>query len=124
VISLAAWGGAGASASPGAGPVAHAAAACNGLRWNRGPIIKLAGGYYLSLHVKGVSCAAALKVQDAFTACRVKHGPHGHCTTAVLGYRCTETRPASQVSAISFNGNVSCRRGSKSITYGYQQNTG
>jgi hypothetical protein len=75
------------------------------------------GGY----RVTGVSCASGKKVIKAFHACRLKHGKQGKCTSKVSGYKCTEKRPSSLKSAFSFEGDVTCKSGSKRITHHYQQ---
>ncbi len=69
----------------------------------------------------GVSCATGKKVVKAFHSCRLKHGKQGKCTSKVSGYTCTEKRPASLKSAFSFEGDVTCKSGSKRITHHYQQ---
>jgi hypothetical protein len=70
----------------------------------------------------GVSCASGKKVIKAFHSCRYKKGKQGKCTSKVSGYSCTEKRPASLKSAISFEGDVTCKAGSKRITHHYLQN--
>jgi hypothetical protein len=75
------------------------------------------GGY----RVTGVSCASGRKVIKAFHACRLKHGKQGKCTSKVSGYKCTEKRPSSLKSSFSFEGDVTCKSGSKRITHHYQQ---
>lgn len=72
--------------------------------------------------VRGVSCAGGKKVIKAFHACRLKKGKDGKCSTRVLGYGCTEKRPASLMSALSFEGDVTCKSGTKVVTHHYQQN--
>jgi hypothetical protein len=72
--------------------------------------------------VRNVSCATGKSVIKAFHACRLKKGKEGHCTTRVLGYRCTETRPSSLRSPISFEGDVKCTSGTKLVSHHYQQN--
>ena len=76
------------------------------------------GGY----RVTGVSCASGKKIIKAFHSCRYKHGKSGKCTSKVRGYSCTEKRPSSLKSAFSFEGNVTCKAGSKRITHHYLQN--
>lgn len=74
--------------------------------------------------VTGVSCATGKKVIKAFHACRLKHGAKGKCTTKVLGYTCTEKRPAALMSPLSFDGDVTCKSGAKKVTHHYTQNIG
>ncbi len=75
------------------------------------------GGY----RVTRVSCASAKKVIKSFHSCRLRKGKQGKCTTKVRGYKCTEKRPSSLKSAFSFEGDVTCKSGSKRITHHYQQ---
>lgn len=76
--------------------------------------------------VSGVSCAAGQKVIVAFHKCRFKHGKTGTCTSKVLGYSCREKRSNKEIvagSLLSFEGDVTCKRGSASVVHHYQQNT-
>jgi len=75
------------------------------------------GGY----RVTAVSCASGKKVIKAFHSCRLKKGKQGRCTTKVSGYSCTDKRPSSLKSTFSFEGDVTCKSGSKRITHHYQQ---
>jgi hypothetical protein len=79
--------------------------------------------YVTVLKVSGTSCATGIKVTKAFHSCRRKHGVKGSCTKKVLGYSCTEKRPAALQSALSFDGDVTCKRGGARIMHHYQQNT-
>jgi hypothetical protein len=72
--------------------------------------------------VRGVLCSKGKKVIRAFHACRYKNGKKGRCTTKVLGYKCTEKRPASGNNGTEFNATVTCTSGSKKIVHAYQQN--
>ncbi|HEX4344727.1 MAG TPA: hypothetical protein VHZ31_04120 [Solirubrobacteraceae bacterium] len=72
--------------------------------------------------VSATSCATGLKVVKAFQACRRKHGKAGRCTTAVVGFKCTEKRPSSLAIPTQFTGVVSCKKGSAKVTHTYQQN--
>jgi hypothetical protein len=73
--------------------------------------------------VRGTSCADGEKVIKAFHACRLKRGKDGRCTTKVLGYSCTDKRPAALRSPLSFDGDVTCKSGSKAVAHHYAQNT-
>lgn len=73
--------------------------------------------------VRGTSCANGEKVIKAFHACRLKKGKQGRCATKVVGYSCTDKRPAALRSPLSFDGDVACKRGAKRITHHYTQNT-
>lgn len=79
--------------------------------------------YVTRLKVTGTSCANAIKVTRAFHACRLKKGKRGRCTTTVLGYSCTDRRPASESIPTQFTGHVTCKRGGARITHDYQQDT-
>jgi hypothetical protein len=79
--------------------------------------------YVTLLKVSGTSCATAIKVTKAFHRCRLKKGATARCTTKVQGYSCTEKRPASLKSALSFDGDVTCRRGGARVVHHYQQDT-
>jgi hypothetical protein len=79
--------------------------------------------YVTSLKVSGTSCANGIKVTKAYQSCRLKHGKKGTCKTKVLGYSCTEKRPADEMIPTEFTGDVTCKRGGARITHEYQQNT-
>jgi hypothetical protein len=79
--------------------------------------------YVTVLKVSGTSCAAGIKVTKAFHSCRLKHGVKGRCTTKVQGYSCTDKRPAALQSTLSFDGDVTCKRGGARIAHHYQQDT-
>lgn len=76
-------------------------------------------GYFTSLSVKGVTCATGRKVTLAHYRCRTRTSRTGRCRRDVLRYTCRETRESIPT---EINGRVSCRRGSKRVTYTYQQN--
>jgi hypothetical protein len=79
--------------------------------------------YVTSVKVSGTSCDNGVKVTKAFQSCRLKHGKKGRCTTKVLGYACTEKRPADLTIPTEFTGQVTCKRGGARVTHEYQQNT-
>jgi hypothetical protein len=79
--------------------------------------------YVTLMKVTGTSCANGIKVTKAFHSCRLKHGRKGRCTTKVLGFSCTDKRPASESIPTEFTGHVTCKKGGARITHDYQQNT-
>ena len=79
--------------------------------------------YVTVLKVTRTSCANGKKVTKAFHTCRLKKGAKGRCTTKVLGYTCTDRRPASETIPTQFTGHVTCKRGDARITHSYQQDT-
>ena len=79
--------------------------------------------YVTKLRVSGTSCANGIKVTKAYQSCRLKHGKKGRCTTKVLGYSCTDKRPASESIPTQFTGHVTCKRGSARVLHDYQQDT-
>ena len=79
--------------------------------------------YVTVLKVTRTSCANGKKVTKAFHSCRLKKGAKGRCTTKVLGYTCTDRRPAGESIPTQFTGYVTCKRGSAKITHSYQQDT-
>lgn len=84
---------------------------------------KLGTTYVTTLKVTGVSCATGESVVKAFHACRHKKGVAGRCATKVKGYSCTEKRPAALKGPVSYDGDVTCKRGTKRVVFHYQQNT-
>ena len=79
--------------------------------------------YVTLLRRSGTSCANAVRVTRAFHTCRLKHGKRGRCTTRVLGYSCSDRRPADESIPTQFTGYVTCRRSGVRITHSYQQDT-
>ena len=104
-------------------PATGATAATSCAKQIRGKERKLGTTYVTKVNVTGVGCATGLKVVKAFHACRHENGKAGTCRHKVLGYTCTEKRPASLKSPVSFDGDMTCKRGSKRVTSHYQQNT-
>lgn len=77
-------------------------------------------GYFTSLKVSGTSCATARKVTLSHYRCRVRRGgADGRCTST-LSYRCSERRTSIPT---EINARVTCKRGSRTVIYTYQQNT-
>jgi hypothetical protein len=76
-------------------------------------------GYFTSLSVKKVSCKTGKKVTLAHYRCRTARSRAGRCAKKVLGYSCSERRMSIST---EIDGRVTCRRGSKRVTYSYQQN--
>ena len=100
-----------AGSTAGAQPGAQAARTCTPPKYP-------GQGYFTSLHVSHVSCATGRKVTLAHYRCRTRHGRKGKCGS-VLGYRCTEVRPAR--SPIEYVARVTCKRGTKKVVYTYSQ---
>jgi hypothetical protein len=77
-------------------------------------------GSFTSLSVRGTSCAAGRTLQRRRYTCRVRNGgADGRCNRRVDGYSCSERR--TRIST-EINGRVSCRKGSRRVTFSYQQN--
>jgi hypothetical protein len=77
-------------------------------------------GYFLSLSVKGTTCAKGKRLARAYYRCRIENGGRrGRCNRRVMRYSCTETR---QSISTEINAVVRCKRGSKRINHAYQQN--
>lgn len=108
LLALAAVGPAGAAA-----PVAHQSRTCS-------PPDYPGSGYFTSLSVRGVSCAKGRRVTMAHYRCRTESGRAGRCHRRVLRYSCKENR---QTIPSEIDSRVTCRRGSRRVTYTYQQNT-
>jgi hypothetical protein len=100
-----------------AAPVAQAAASCTTTPGS------LAGGYIIPTpgKNKGVSCANRKGLESGFQACRLKHGQKGKCTSKVLGFTCKEGARSS--SPDSFFAVVTCKKGSQSFQWTYEQDT-
>lgn len=77
-------------------------------------------GYFTSLKVTGTSCATGRKVALAYYRCRLRHGVRGRCTSAVLRFKCSETRNTIPT---EIDARVTCRRGSAKVVHTYQQDT-
>jgi hypothetical protein len=76
-------------------------------------------GYFTSLSVTGVTCAAGAKVTLAHYTCRIRGGATGYCRVAVDGYSCREQRNAIPT---EIDGRVTCTKGREIVVYTYQQN--
>jgi hypothetical protein len=79
--------------------------------------------YVTLLKVTGTSCANGVTVTKAFQKCRLAKGKKGKCTTKVLGYSCTEKRPADESIPTQFTGHVTCRKGGARVSHDYEQYT-
>ena len=80
--------------------------------------------YVTKLKAKGISCSTAKSIVKAYHSCRYANGgKDGKCTRRVKGYRCTETRPAELKTSFSFDGDVTCKNGTKAVKHHYQQDT-
>ncbi|HEX3874220.1 MAG TPA: hypothetical protein VHW26_08745 [Solirubrobacteraceae bacterium] len=104
-----------ATPAAGAAQVAHAAASCTSTP------ASLAGGYIIPGKNKGVPCAKRSGLESGFQACRLKHGKKGTCKSKVLGYTCKEGHRS--VGPVNFFAVVTCKKGSTSFAWTYEQNT-
>jgi hypothetical protein len=77
-------------------------------------------GYFTSLTVRRVGCAAGRKVELAHYRCRTENGTLGRCHRKVRGYGCSEHRESIPTET---NSRVRCVNGHKRVIYTYQQNT-
>lgn len=78
-------------------------------------------GYIVNIKVTRVSCATGHKVAKKQRSCRLANGKRGKCTKRVLGFKCTEGKRNSI--STQFTAKVSCKNGSKRVSFVYQQNT-
>ena len=77
-------------------------------------------GYFTNLTVSRTSCSAGRTVQTHHYSCRVRNGgKDGRCNRRVDGYKCSERR--NRIST-EINGRVTCKKGSRTIRFFYQQN--
>jgi hypothetical protein len=106
-------GAAAAFAMVGASPAS--AATCSGL----GKYPSSKGGYFTRLTVKHISCSGGKAVMRGHYRCRTKHGIKGKCPS-FNGWRCTEKR---QSSPTEYNARVTCKKGTRVVTYYYTQFT-
>jgi hypothetical protein len=82
----------------------------------------LGASYVTSIEVAKVSCGQAEKVVTAYHHCRQQNGgAGGTCTTAVMGFECTEG-PRQSVPGVQFNATADCRQGDAQIKSSYTQN--
>jgi hypothetical protein len=96
-------------------PLAHPAASCTP------PTGTLKGGYFITKTHKGVSCATQKGLEAGFQACRLKHGLKGTCKSKILGFTCKEGKRDSIPT--NFFATVTCKKGSASFGYVYEQDT-
>ena len=78
-------------------------------------------GYFTSLKVTGISCKGGQAVEKGHYRCRTKHGIQGKCSS-FNGWRCSERRPASGRNKVEYNAKVTCKKGSRTVVFTYQQN--
>ncbi len=102
-------------------PAGSAATSCASAL--KGKEQKLGTTYVTTVKVTGTGCSTGFSVVKAFHACRHKKGAAGKCTAKVKGYSCTEKRPANLKGPASYDGDVTCKSGSKRVVHHYQQNT-
>jgi hypothetical protein len=101
-------------------PLAHAASSCAHALAPH--YRKLGPTYTETLNVSGTSCATGLKLVTAYNRCRLKSGGvKGYCHSKVLGFRCSEKRPAT--SPDQFIAKVTCTSGRARVTFTYSENT-
>jgi hypothetical protein len=105
------------AASAVAAPVASAAATAS----CTASTATLAGGYYIPVSHKGVSCGTQKGLEGGFQACRLKHGQKGKCTTKILGYVCKEGKRTTIPT--QFFTKVTCTKAKASFAYVYYQDT-
>jgi hypothetical protein len=106
-----------AGTAPASGPVASAAKTCH-LTINQE---RHSGATYLvQLSVTGVSCSTGLKVEKAWQSCRRATPGHTTCRKRVLGYRSTQKILDS--GKTQYDARVTCKRGSRTVTFVYTQN--
>jgi hypothetical protein len=78
--------------------------------------------YLTSLKVSGTRCSVGLTVVRGYHSCQLRHGGvKGYCTSSINGFRCTERRGPSI--STEFYSSVSCRAGSRRVSYKYTQFT-
>lgn len=102
---------------------AQAAPAATGCKLSAKQSQQLGATYVTKLKVTGVSCATGRRVAKAFHRCRRERGVKGRCAHKVLGYSCSDRRPANEQIPTQLNGHATCRRGGRRVTFDYQQNT-
>jgi hypothetical protein len=82
----------------------------------------LGASYVTSIEVATVSCGQAEKVVAAYHQCRLSNGgAGGTCTSAVMGFTCTEGGRQS-VPGVQYNATADCRKGDSEIKSTYTQN--
>jgi hypothetical protein len=82
----------------------------------------LGASYVTSIEAAGVSCGQAEKVVLAYHRCRQQNGgAGGTCSSAVLGFNCTESQRQS-VPGVQFNAIAECRKAGAEIKSSYTQN--
>ncbi len=100
-----------ASSASAAGPVATASKKCG-----VGDERSYGTTYVTAISVSNTSCRAGRTLVRAFHACRP--GPSGRCSST-KGYSCSEHR--FNKGRISYDSNVTCRKGSKTVKHTYTQ---
>ena len=92
-------------------PVATASKSCS-----RGNERGYGTTYVTKISVSGTSCRAARSLIKSYHACRP--GKAGKCSS-VKGYSCSERR--YNKGRISYDSNVTCRKGGKTVKHTYTQ---
>jgi len=82
----------------------------------------LGASYVTSIQVATVSCGQAEKVVAGYHQCRLSNGgAGGTCTSAVMGFTCTEGSRQS-VPGVQYNATADCHKGDSEIKSTYTQN--
>jgi hypothetical protein len=115
-VAAAGCGGGGGDSSGSTSTAALSSCDINGKQQNLG------ASYVTSIEVAKVSCGQAEKVVVAYHQCRRQNGgAGGTCSTAVMGFDCTEG-PRQSVPGVQFNATADCRKGDAEIKSSYTQN--
>jgi hypothetical protein len=82
----------------------------------------LGASYVTSIEVAKIGCGQAERLVAAYHRCRLQHGgPGGRCTSAVIGFTCTEGAREG-VPKVQYNASVDCRKGGAEVKSTYTQN--
>jgi hypothetical protein len=92
-------------------PLAAAARACTPPHY---PSV----GYFDAVTVTGTTCSVGNRLVLAFYRCRTRSGPAGRCTTAVLGFKCTEIRESIPTEV---DARDTCKHGRERVVSAWQQ---
>jgi hypothetical protein len=115
-VAAAGCGGGGGDSSGSTSTAALSSCDINGKQQNLG------ASYVTSIEVAKVSCGQAEKVVVAYHQCRRQNGgAGGTCSTAVMGFDCSEG-PRQSVPGVQFNATADCRKGDAEIKSSYTQN--
>jgi hypothetical protein len=113
---VAGCGGGGGSSSSSTSAAALTSCDINGKQQDLG------ASYVTSIDVSKVSCSQAEKVVAGYHQCRLSNGgAGGTCTSAVMGFTCTEGSRQS-VPGVQYNATADCHKGDSEIKSTYTQN--